>query len=58
MFIETYSPLHLIHRLGDELAVAVFTHMILLSVVSLTVLDYLSASAAGAGEHAFSFSNL
>lgn len=38
---------------GDELAVAVFTHMTLLSVVSLTVLDYISASAAGANEHVF-----
>ena len=38
---------------GDELAVAVFTHMILLSVVSLTVLDYFSARAAGANEHVF-----
>jgi hypothetical protein len=41
-----------------ELAAAVFTVMFLLPVVSVTELDYLTASAAWAGEHAFSFSHL
>ena len=38
---------------SHELPVAVFAHVILLSVVSIPILDYLSASAAGADEHVF-----
>jgi hypothetical protein len=40
-----------------ELAAAVFTPMILLSVVGLTILDYLYADTAGANEHFLLFSH-
>ena len=36
---------------GHELSVTFFTLMVLLSVVGLTILNYLTACAAGADEH-------
>jgi hypothetical protein len=43
---------------SNKLATAILTRMFLFSVLSFTELDYLSASAVGAGEHAFLFSHL
>lgn len=44
--------------IGYKLAVTVVAAMFLFTVVSVTILDYLSARAVWAGEHSFSFSHL